>query len=152
MNSAIKMTLVGAALWGGSVAGLVDILVACLINDAGPVLILQTIASGALGKAAYGGGLAAAGLGLLLQWSMSNIIALLFVTAARWLPALSRGWIVGGLAYGVVIFFTMHFIVVPLSAVPRLAPFTGIFFAENLGAMLLFGLIVAFHARQHSID
>ena len=57
-------------------------------------------------------------------------------------------WIVGGVAYGVVIFFVMNYIVVPLSAWATWPHFTVVKFVENMVAMLLFGLIVAFFAQR----
>jgi len=86
--------------------------------------------------------------GLLLQWVMSLFIAAIYVIASAWLPALKRRWIAGGLAYGVGIFFVMNYVVVPLSAVHRVPHFTVQTFVENMLAMLLFGLIVAFFARR----
>jgi uncharacterized membrane protein YagU involved in acid resistance len=79
---------------------------------------------------------------------MSLIIAAIYVVAARWLPIIQRLWIVAGLAYGAVIFFVMNYIVMPLSAWAKGPNFTAEKFAENMLAMLLFGLIVAFFARH----
>src|SRR5438552_2068657 len=61
--------------------------------------------------------------------------------------ALKRWWIAGGLAYGVGIFFVMNYVVVPLSAVHRVPHFTVQTFVENMLAMLLFGVIVAWFGR-----
>ena len=47
-----------------------------------------------------------------------------------------------------VIFPVMNFIVVPLSALKSHPHFTALKFAENMAAMLLFGVIVAFFARR----
>ena len=47
-----------------------------------------------------------------------------------------------------IIFFVMNYAVVPLSAWARWPHFTADKFAENLLAMLLFGLIVAFFAQR----
>jgi hypothetical protein len=44
----------------------------------------------------------------------------------------------------VVIFFVMNYAVLPLSAWKSAPHFTALKFAENMAAMLLFGLIVAF--------
>ena len=52
------------------------------------------------------------------------------------------------MAYGVVIFFVMNFIVVPLSAAAFAAKFNVAKSAEDMLAMLLFGLIIAFFGRQ----
>ena len=137
-----------AVLVAGLVAGTLDIGAAALINLASPVLILQFIAGGLLGRAALSGGASPALLGLVLQWAMSLFIAAVYVIASRRMPALRRHWVVGGLGYGVAVFFVMNYAVVPLSAWARWPRFTPEKFAANLLAMLLFGLIVAFFARQ----
>ncbi len=139
-----------AILWGGFVAGTIDIGAAALINWLSPVTILHAIASGLLGKTSFNEGAPAAILGLGLQWGMSLIIAGLFVAAARRLPALTRRWIASGSGYGVVIFLVMNYVVVPLSAAPWNPWKRHISvekFIENLLAMILFGLIVALCAR-----
>jgi uncharacterized membrane protein YagU involved in acid resistance len=79
---------------------------------------------------------------------MSVIIATVYVAASRWLPIMRRLWIVGGVAYGAVIFLVMNYIVVPLSAWTTWPHFTAVKFVENMVAMLLFGLIVAFFAQR----
>jgi hypothetical protein len=136
-----------AILAGGFIAGTVDIGAAALINMIDPRIILRFIAGGVLGKAALQGGAAAEWLGLFLQWGMSLVIAAIFTLAAlrlRWLTA----WpVLAGLAYGVVVFAVMNYVVIYFSAWHRINHFTPLSFAENLAAMLLFGLIVAFCAR-----
>ncbi len=143
MNRILKATL-GAGL----VAGTMDIVVAAAINSASPALILRAIASGLLGAAAYRNAEWVIVLGLVLQWIMSFIIAAVFVLASERLPILLRRWTLAGLAYGVVIFIVMSFIVVPLSAAVPKPHVTVLSFGENVLAMLLFGLIVAFFARR----
>jgi hypothetical protein len=131
----------------GLVAGTIDIGAACLISGRDPVFICQTIAGGLLAKAAHAGGMGAAALGLGLQWAMSMLIAAVYVIGSRLAPGLARRWVLAGLAYGVVIFVVMNYVVVPLSAWRVVPHFTARTFGENLLAMLLFGLIVAFVAR-----
>jgi hypothetical protein len=135
-----------AVLYGGFVAGSLDILAAALINRVDPLIIMRAIASGLLGRAAFQGGLPVAALGLLLQWAMSLLIAAIFVFAAGRMSWLSRRWIAAGLLYGVVVFVVMEYVVVPLSAAAK-PHFTALSLVENLLAMLLFGLIVSFFAR-----
>jgi hypothetical protein len=136
-----------AIVLGGLIAGTIDIGAAALINSVSPFRILQFIAGGLLGKAALEGGAAVELLGLALQWAMSLLIAAVYVVLCR-LPVLGRRWIAGGLAYGVIIFFVMNYAVVPASAWERWPQFTAERFAENMLAMLLFGLIVAFFAQR----
>ena len=138
----------GAAIaWGGLVAGTVDIGAASLINMIGPLVILRAIASGLLGRAAFAGGLPVSLLGLVLQWAMSLLIAAIFVLAAQRLAWMRQRWVAAGLAYGVVVFVVMEFVVVPLSAA-RNPHFTAVSLLENVLAMLLYGLIIAFFARR----
>jgi uncharacterized membrane protein YagU involved in acid resistance len=138
----------GPVLRGGLIAGTIDIGAASLISQLNPLVILQAVASGVLGKPSFHMGLSSSALGLVLQWAMSVLIAAIYVGAARRLTILRRRWIWAGLAYGVVVYFVMTFVVVPLSAAKFAAKITVVSFAENLLAMLLFGLIVAFCARN----
>ena len=138
-----------AALLGGFIAGTIDVGSACLINWLSPEMILHSIASGLLGRSSFFGGLPTAALGLVLQWAMSIVIAAIYVIAARIAPVLSRAWIACGLAYGVVIFCVMNYVVVPLSAAPfKHHAMDAAKAGENMLAMLLFGLIVAYFARS----
>lgn len=145
-------SLLARILLGGFIAGSIDIGAACLINRVGLIVILQAIAGGILGRDSFHDGLPAAALGLALQWAMSILIAAIFVYSTRWLSLLKRRWLAAGLAYGVVIFFVMNYVVLPLSALGRAPHFTALRFVENLLAMLLFGVIVAFCARGASRD
>ena len=140
--------LLKSCVYGGLIAGTVDIFAASLLNMANPLFILMAIATGALGRAAFQGGAAAMALGLVLQWLMSIIIAAIFTLAADKLPSLARRWVVWGTLYGVVIFAVMNFVVVPLSAAPFKPHFTLSWFGYNLAAMLVFGLIIAFTANR----
>jgi uncharacterized membrane protein YagU involved in acid resistance len=137
---------------GGLVAGTVDIGAAALINRVSPVLIAHYIATGVMGPAALSAGAAATCLGVLLQWAMSVVIAAIYWFVTARMPRLRAQWWLGGLLAGVVIFLVMNFIVMPFSAAPvtlheviaRFRPAKG---AENLLAMFVFGLIVAYCAR-----
>ena len=140
------MAALKASIYAGLVAGTIDIGAACAINQVGPVPILRFIASGLLGTPlphepwVYC-------LGMVLQWLMSIIIAAIFVSAAARIPALLRRWIAAGIAYGVVVYFVMTFVVVPLSRA-KSGHVTMTSFAENLAAMILFGLIVSYTAQR----
>jgi len=130
------------------VAGTVDIGAAALINMIDPRVILRFIAGGVLGKAALQGGAAVAWLGLFLQWGMSLVIAAIFVLAALRLRWLTARTVLAGLAYGVVVFVVMNYVVMPLSAWHRINHFTPASLAWNLLAMLVYGLIIAICARR----
>ena len=139
-----------AILWGGLVAGTIDIGAASMISGLSPIRIMKIVAGGLLGRSAYDGDASIAMIGMLLQWGMSLVIAAIFVFAAHRLPALLRRWITSGIAYGVVTYFVMNYVVVPLSALGKgtFPRFDLTQFSENMLAMLLFGLIVAYFARR----
>ena len=138
-----------AILLGGLIAGTIDIGAAALITGRSPMFILHVIAGGLIGKTAItSGGAATAVLGLVLQWAMSIVIAAVYVLGKGFLPLLTRSWIVSGLAYGALVFFVMNYVVVPLSAYHRIPQFSWPWFAENMAAMLVFGVIVAYCAKR----
>ena len=140
-----------AVLSGGWIAGTVDIASACLINSLPPRVILQAIASGVLGAAAFHDGFAAALAGLLLQWAMALMIAGVYVAALwRW-PRLGRHPLGAGAAYGIVIYGVMNYVVMPLSAAPFGPPAQPLKRLENLLAMLVFGLIVSIAAWRAGV-
>ena len=149
MADAPKGRLIGAILLGGLVAGTVDVGAASLIFHAGPDKVLRAIASGLIGKAAKQGGYEILALGLVLQWAMSIVIAAIYDLAALRLPTLARQWLLWGLAYGVGVYAVMTYVVVPLSQAAKLStPPPLLVQGENVAAMLVFGLIVAFFARR----
>ena len=147
-ESGIGPCMACAILVGGLVAGTVDIGAAALINMLDPRIILRFIAGGLLGNAALQGGVGVVWLGLLLQWAMSLVIATIFVLAAMRLRWMAARWILAGLAYGVIVFAVMNYVVMPVSAWHRINHFTPAKFVENLPAMLVFGLIIAFCAKR----
>jgi hypothetical protein len=112
---------VGTALLGGGVGGLLDIIYAIVlwgvILGGSPMGILQSIASGLLGKAAYDGGTSTAILGLALHFLIAFLMALAYVLASRKLPVLTARPVLMGVIYGVALYLVMNFIVVPLSAI-----------------------------------
>ena len=144
----MSLSKIQAILLGGIVAGSVDIGAASLINMLSPVFISQFIAGGLLGKAALTGGAQTAALGVGLQWAMSIVIAAIYVFASTRMRALRQQWALWGILYGIPVYFVMTYVVVPLSAWHRVAPFVLVSFAENLAAMMVFGLIVAFFASK----
>lgn len=109
-----------AILWGGLIAGALDIL-AAFINSGwrgvSPTRVLQAIASGLLGKDAFSGGIATAALGLVLHFFIATTVAAVYFAASRKLEVLVKQPLVCGLAYGIPIYLVMNLIVLPLSAV-----------------------------------
>jgi hypothetical protein len=104
---------------GGLAAGACDILAAFAVSwpRVAPTRVLQYIASGVAGPAAFGGGVAAAGLGLALHFAIATAAAAVYFVASRAWPLLARRSIVCGLAYGIVVYLVMQLVVLPLSRV-----------------------------------
>jgi hypothetical protein len=90
-----------AVLVGGLVGGTLDILFAISFgayNGIPAMRLLQSVASGLLGRDAYSGGAPTAALGLTLHFAMAIAFAGAFVLASRRLPLLvRRPYIFGGL-------------------------------------------------------
>ena len=152
-----KYPILTAILLAGLIGGTIDIGSASVISGFSPVLIMHAIASGLLGKDSFAGGVPTAIVGVLLQWGMAILIAAIYMLATARMPAMRRRWVSTGIVAGVIIYFVMTYLVVPLSAAPfrpefSLDGFIKTFklagFLENLLAMILFGLIIGFFARN----
>jgi hypothetical protein len=114
------VTVIRAIAAGGLTVGVLDILDAFIFfglrSGARPMGILHSIAAGALGRdAARAGGMQTGALGLVLHFTIATIIAAIYIVASRFLPVLRKRWVICGIAYGVVAYFVMTFVVVPLS-------------------------------------
>jgi hypothetical protein len=108
------------ALAAGTLAvGVLDILDAFIffgLRGAKPIGILQSIASGVLGRAAYQGGMRTAMLGLFLHFVIAFGVVAVYLVATRLIPALNRRPVVYGVIYGVAVYAVMNLIVIPMSA------------------------------------
>lgn len=143
-----------AILVGGLVAGALDITYAFVLwglrAAVPPVRILQSVASGLLGKSAYEGGAATALLGALLHFGIAFAIAAVYVGASRFWPALARRATRFGPLYGIGVYLVMNYIVIPLSAFPRSgrSPAPVVWITGVLVHMFLIGLPIALTARR----
>jgi hypothetical protein len=138
-----------AALLAGLAGGAADILTAFVIyRPASPERILQSVASGLTGPAAFQGGWGAAALGLAAHFGLSVIWAGIFVLAAGQAPAILRRPLLSGLGFGVVVYGVMNAIVVPLSAAPVRGGPSAEMIGLGLFAHALFGIALAFTAAR----
>jgi hypothetical protein len=106
-------------VYGGLTAGALDALDAVTffgLRGISPIRIFQHIASGLLGRASFSGGLKTVLLGLVLHFQIAFIIATVYYGASLVLPTLIRHPFVWGPIYGVVAYFMMNRVVIPLSA------------------------------------
>jgi uncharacterized membrane protein YagU involved in acid resistance len=107
------------------------------------------VASGLLGNAAFSGGIPIAALGLVLHLLMSYLWAGIFIVAARRFPRLVRQPMLSGILFGVVVFLTMRFVVLPLSAFPYAVSFKPLAtILDLLSHTFLFGVPIALAARR----
>jgi uncharacterized membrane protein YagU involved in acid resistance len=82
-----------------------------------PTRILQSVATGLLGRSAYEGGIATALLGLALHYFIATVVVCVYFVASRRIAALRESPIAMGIAYGVCVYLFMNFVVLPLSAI-----------------------------------
>jgi hypothetical protein len=146
-----SLTTLHAILLGGLIAGTLDAVdgvIAFGTQGLNPIQVLQYIASGAVGQSAFRGGLATAGLGALLHFTIAWVAAAVFVFASRWMPVLRARAVPFGLLYGTAVYFFMNYLVLPLSAVARRPFHLGLFLNGVIGHALLVGLPIALYARR----
>lgn len=107
------------------IAGTLDISDALIfygLRGVSPIRILQGIASGLIGRAAFAQGIRSALLGLLLHYFIATTVATIYIFASRCLP-LSRHPFLFGTLYGIVVYIVMNYVVIPLSQIgPRPTP------------------------------
>jgi uncharacterized membrane protein YagU involved in acid resistance len=145
-----------AILWGGLIAGALDLTGACVVSylRAGvkPERVMQSVASGLLGAAAYSGAAKTAVLGVVLHFLIATIWTVVFYVASRKLRFLLEQPILWGLVYGVIVWVFMNFVVLPLSAFPpsRTPPTLTGRLIGLLIIMFCIGLPIAFIVRRFS--
>lgn len=148
-SSALK-----AILLGGLIAGTCDITYAFIYYGtlgASPIRILQSVASGALGRASFNGGLATAALGLFFHFFIATTAAAVYYGASRKLAFLIEKPFLFGPVYGLCVYLFMNYVVIPLSAIHRSGShrtwevITGV-----LVHMFLIGGSIAVVARRYS--
>ena len=105
-------------LWGGLIAGVLDI-TAAFVNSSfqarSPMWVLQSIASGVLGTDSYKGGLLTAALGGALHFLIAFVAATVYYGASRKFKFLIQRPFVCGVLYGVAVYLFMYLIVLPLT-------------------------------------
>ncbi len=150
-NSLLRFSVIA-----GLIIGIVDEIIyhwfiTSVLGGVPLITVYQYIASGALGKSAYAGGLATALLGVLFHYIFSIVIAGVFILSADRIPLLRRFVIPGSLLYGIGVFIVMNMIVTPLSAAPPLpAPTMFQLMVTILDHVLVFGLLLGILVRRNA--
>jgi len=139
-------------LVGGLLAGLFDITYAIVWNSfrgRTPLWTLQSVASGWLGSSAFERGIASGLLGLASHFTIATGAAVTYWAAARKLGLLRRHSVPAGLAFGVLVYLFMNFVVLPLSAFPFELHFPVATLARGfVSHALLVGLPIALASRR----
>lgn len=108
-------------LIGGLIAGVLDITYAFVFSyirsGRTPAFVLQSVASGALGRDAYQGGAKTAALGLGFHFVIALAAAAVYVLASRVVPFLITQPVIAGITYGVCVYAFMYCVVLRVSAV-----------------------------------
>lgn len=142
-----------AVVGAGLLAGLLDMVWVCTLWGSMGVMpkrIFQAVASGWLGNdAAVAGGWGTALLGAASHFGITVAMAGAYYLAARRLPVLARRPVLCGALYGIVLWFVMIHIVVPLSAAPadQSAPWAWVVWANIAAHMFLVGVPCALGAK-----
>ena len=115
-----RLTPFQTILIGGMAVGCLDILKPITFAAARGVpatRVLQSVASGALGRSAYQGGLPVALLGLALHFFIAFCVFTTYYLVSRRVDVLKRHALILGPLYGIAVHLFMQFVVFPLSAI-----------------------------------
>jgi hypothetical protein len=118
-----RHSLLRSVALGGMIIGVTQLIIQewfvfSVLSNSPFITVMQYIASGVLGNAAFDGGIGTALLGVLFHFFISFVIAGVFILSADRIPLLGRYAIPGALVYGFGVFIVLNFIVIPLSKAP----------------------------------
>ncbi len=155
MEKAASIAPLGVAraiLYGAAVVGVCDFAYASLraISRGNPWFApWQAVASALLGRDAFSGGQGTVLFGIFLHFVVAACIVAVYVLASRHIPVLTRRIVLCGLAYGVLAFLVMNWVVIPLTRIGRVPSFTT---SGLVGGLLIHlfgvGLPAAYFARR----
>ena len=95
--------------------------------------------SAVLGKGAFDGGYRTTLLGIVLHFTVAISLVAVYLIASQWSAFLRQKLLVSGLAYGLITFFVMNLVVVPLT---RIGPRPLVWSAFTVGGLLLHILLL----------
>ena len=145
-----------AVVWGGLAAGVLDIAAVFafwLVKGVGPLTILQSIATSVLGREAFELGALAVLVGACLHFAVSFVFAAAYVAASSRVHVLRSRPMMFGVAYGLIAYVIMTFVVVPSSRAdfgswpPPLVNLAASLFIH----LFLFGLPIALAASRIAV-
>ncbi len=118
------------------------------LHGQNPIQVLQYIASSLLGARSYSSGLATAGLGLVVHFAVSLVVATIYILASRRIAVLRTQWVLLGLLYGAAVWAVMNLVLLPLTAVTHSPITTAVLINGVMGHALFVGLPSAFFAKK----
>ncbi len=140
-----------AILWGGLLGASGDFFFAFVFYG-WKIRVFQSVAAGLIGReSAFAGGVPTFLLGVALHFLIGIIWAALFWIISRRITAMTRHAVPAGLAWGVVVFYGMNCVVLPLSALHAKAwppPWPWVAPWPFLAHLLVVGLPIALAARR----
>ena len=150
-NSLLRLSVIAGLIIGFADEIIYHWFVTNVLGGIPLISVYQYIASGALGNAAFAGGIATALLGVLFHYLISIVIAGVFILSANRIPLLRRNVILGSLLYGFGVFIVMNMIVTPLSATPPLpTPTMSQLIVMILDHILVFGLLLGILVKRNA--
>lgn len=136
---------------GGLTMGTLDLIFVCTfwgaLRGLAPERILQSIAAGLQGTAAFDGGAGSAMLGMVCHYFIATMMVLAYTLAGARLRTLIAHPVRYGLLYGLLLYGVMTYLVVPLSHAPQ--P-TKVYLPWMVASIIMhagFGVICAWFAR-----
>jgi hypothetical protein len=123
---AVERQALKTILVGGLTVGVMDCLAATINAGRKGVTfsqVWQYVASGLLGRDSYNYGWNSVILGLLIHFLIAFTATTVFYLLSRWYPILTEKPLLFGPLYGIVVYFFMGYLIVPLSLVSKI-PFS----------------------------
>ena len=140
----MKRSFFASALTAGLVAGTLDITAACiqayLKTETMPSQVLKYVASGAVDPKTFSNDTMLAAVGLLVHFIIAISFTFFFFFLAKQIPSLVKYPIPIGILYGVLVWGTMRFIILPYISRLNPKPIVGQEAIKN--AVIAAGIIV----------
>jgi uncharacterized membrane protein (DUF441 family) len=154
-NHTSTMPPTGWLVLGGLAVGTLDLAFAWTFwqsRGVGLPQILQSIASGVLGRASFEGGSVTALLGAGLHYFIATMFVVVYRLASSRYPTLHGHPVACGLPYGVLLYLAMNFVVLPLSAAGMPTFDNAPWVATSVLMHAVFGVMCALFARRAKRD
>ena len=127
--------------------GLAAVVNAYLARGTSPVIVFQYIASGALGRDAFAGGLLTAAAGVVIHCTIAISWSALYFFAYPRLSLIRKNRVASGIGYGLFVWLIMNLVVLPMTRIPS-RPF--VLLNALTGILILMGMVglpVSFMAK-----